>query len=283
MKFAVIIGIFLSQSLSAYEGAVSRANGGVGAAVVEAGETPFQNPAGIAHLRGYRFTSGYSVFNESEAIKNSSWAFSLTENTKDTVVPTSLSYYQTKHEEIDQLQNEYLIREIRLGFANFFKRKWSFGLGVNFNENRYREKSWTQTNLVAGMLFAPSPKIGFGMFINNLVPPKSEVPEVVRQKQISSFGTTVNYLKYIRIKADIRSAENLNFGKPTIGGGIETYMNDWVIFRIGAQKNYQLNQEFYSTGLSFDGPRFGLHYGFLMSPEDTRLTSHAIDLSLPLW
>lgn len=274
---------FLAATTGAFEGAVSKANGGAGAATIEASETPFQNPAGISHLVGYHFSSGYSVQNLAENSKSSTWAFSILDNLKDTVVPTSLAYAQSKFQQNEDPLEDYLVRELRISFAGFIKKKWSLGFALIGNENRYLEKSWSQYNLAAGLIHIRNSSWGLGIYINNALPPKKEIPDQVRQEQTATLGTTINYLKYIRLKADLKSASNLNFSKPTISAGVETYSNDWLIFRLGVQRNFFLESTLASTGLSFSGPRFGLHYGYLMNTDQNQQYSHAIDLTIPVW
>ena len=63
--------------------------------------------------------------------------------------------------------------------------------------------------------------------------------------------------------------------------GLETYLNDWMIIRLGYQNNNVLSKNFTTAGLGFSGPQFGFHYGYLTNVSNRNEDRHTVDLGVP--
>jgi hypothetical protein len=64
-------------------------------------------------------------------------------------------------------------------------------------------------------------------------------------------------------------------------GGLENYINDYVVFRLGYQNNQVTAKDYISAGLGFTGPQFGLHYAYISNTADKTEDKHLIDLGIP--
>ncbi len=279
-----VIGLTLSvSSLShAYIGSVSAATGEAGRAAVEASESPYGNPATLAHMKGYYLTAGFGATKQSNAGTNQDLAVSVTDSMKETVVPTSFSYAQNTTRP-EGFTDDVLSRAFKLSFGNMMRKDFAFGLGINYQDDRTPQERYSQTNVQTGFLWTPNQNLGVAVTFDNMVPPQTSVPETHRLKQTISTGVSYNYQKIVRLKADIISAENNTANKPTLAAGMESYMNRWIILRWGLQRNNQLEANLYTAGLGFAGPKFGLHYAYQNSPQNESLTRHSVDLALPIW
>lgn len=278
----MVTAVFISFTAQAHIGAVSGATGQTGMAAVEASETPFGNPAALAFLTGYYFTAGYGSTQKNQMGNAQDLSVSLTDNMKDTVVPTSLSYAQSTNRPSGYLEDVYN-RDFKLSFGNFIYSGFAFGLGVNHTNTKLPTDQYSQTNVQTGLLWAPNKNYGVALVFENLLPPNQEVPQEFRQQQTMGLGTSFNYKKFVRFKADVTSASNNSFGKPLLAAGMESYMNRWLILRWGLQRNNELDANLYTGGLGFVGPKFGLHYAYENSPQNESLTRHSVDLALPIW
>lgn len=279
--FALLVSSCMAFQSNAFVGSVTAATGGAGAAVVEASESPFINPASIAHLQGYYFTSSLGAGKKGGLGSEQDLGISLTDNMKDTIVPTAIAYSQ---EYFDTPNDQDISdRRIRLGFGNYIAKKVSLGVAFIQQENRTPDRKYDQGNLDLGVLYTPSSNMGFGMHYQNVLGGKIEVPDQFRQDSALAAGFVINYKKFYRFKFDLQSAKANNFEKPTLKMGVETYLNNWIIARFGAAKDNFFNFNVYSAGMGFIGPKFALHYAYQNSQQEESVTRHSIDLALPLW
>lgn len=276
-----LLFVFLTHSGHAYTGAVNSATAGAGSAAVEPTESPFGNPASIGFLKGYYFTAGFGTVSQNALGSAQDLSVSLMDNMRDTVVPASLSYVQTNTK--PEVGDPVLLREFRLGMGNMIKPGLAFGLGVNHHDDRLIRDRYTQTNIDMGFLMTPAKDIGGAVYFENLLSPNSGIPYEYRSHQKTTLGASYNYRRFVRFKADVISATNNSFSKPTLAAGMESYMNKWLIVRWGVQRNNEKEANGYAAGLGFIGPKFGLHYAYLNSPQDESLTRHSVDLAVPIW
>lgn len=280
-KTFIFISLFLCQTLNAYVGAVNSATAGAGAAAIEASESPFGNPATIGFLKGYHFTAGYGSSNQRSVGGEQDLAVSLSDNMKDTVVPTAFSYVQSHLN--PELGETGLQRQFRLGFGNIVRPGFAFGLGINYHDDRTLNKQFTQTNIDTGLMLVPMKDLGVALHFENLLETPDSVPKAFAVSPRTTVASSYNYRKFLRLKADVISASNNSFNQPTIAAGMESYLNRWLIVRWGLQRNTELKNNGYSAGLGFSGPKFGMHYAYFTSPQDQTLTRHSVDLAVPIW
>jgi|GEM_PF-1730809 len=268
-------------SAQAYIGSISSATGRSGAAAVDASEAPFTNAAALPYLRGYFFSAGWGATQQSQLGSTQDLAVSLIDNMKDTVVPTSLAYSQQTYNNsvlpVDQHQ------ELRLGFGNIETKRFSFGLAGLYQTDRLATETFHQMNVQMSGLYALTRNWGFAVIANNMLPAGNKVPEAYRQQQSLTLGTSFDYKDLIRMKFDVSSDSGYAWGHTLLGGGVENYLDKWMIFRIGAQRDNQVAANIYTAGLGFAGPKFSLNYAYQNSAEDKSLTRHSVDLAVPLW
>ena len=84
-----------------------------------------------------------------------------------------------------------------------------------------------------------------------------------------------------RFRFDIESAPENKTNRLVYMSGIETYMNDWMIFRFGYQNNNVVSKNYITAGAGFAGPQFGLHYAYVSNVADKKEDKHSIDLGIP--
>lgn len=282
VQWILLTAVSFGMSLAhAYVGSVSAATGETGSAAVEATENPFGNPAGLAFINGYYFTAGFGSQVQSSVGSNQDLSVSLTDNMKDTIVPASLSYVQTNV--LPEVGDDALQRNFKLSFGNFLQPGFSLGLGIVHQDDRLEQESYQQTNAQIGILMAPSKDLGFAAVFDNLIPPDEDVPEAYRQKQTMTLGASMNFKRLFRFKADVKSSSSNSFNKPTAGLGMESYLNRWLVIRLGGARNTEAEANLFTAGMGFVGPKFGLHYAYQNSPQEEAMTRHSVDMAIPIW
>lgn len=272
---------FLTSQAQAHVSSVSAATGSAGRASIESLDTPFLNPAALPYKKGYFFGTGYSRFRSDGLGDTDVFSVSLTDNMKDTVMPTAFGFVNTKYL---QDRSSWDRRDLRLGVGNFLFKRHAVGGGIAYRNSRGDNYSSEQFNLYLGGIMAVRRELSVGLLLENLVSPSTNVAVQERLNPSTAVALSYNYLTFMRVKADLISESNNGWAKPTLALGLESYFNKWLIVRIGYQRNAELEQSITSAGLGFGGPRFGIHYAFqnVQSPLglDPR---HSVDLGVPIW
>lgn len=279
-KFIMVLMLAAVCRTQAHVGAISSSTAESGRASAEPSDAPYMNPASLSFLRGYYFTTGYSASANSPGSQGREFSLALIDNMPDTVVPTSLAFTQSKE---NFASEEVVGSDLQLGVGNYIGKSWAGGLGVRYRDNRVPHDRFTQTNVSLSTLYLPTPEWGFAAILDNVLGANGSVPEDVRLRPETSVGTSYIYKRLVRTRLDLISASNNSWDQPTVAGGLEMFMNKWVILRIGAQRNQELQATAYAAGVGFVGPNFGIHYAYFKSPDQESLTRHALDLAVPIW
>jgi hypothetical protein len=279
MKFFLFFFTFFGSyqvfaDFKPYQGAISAATAGSGRASAEATVSPYLNPATLAFISGYHFTTSYSYIKDQQ----SDFVLSLTDAMKDTVVPTSLGYLQTQ---LKNAESDVQIKDLRLAFGEIFKRKWSFGLAAHYLNHKTSEDSYGQTNLTLAFAHAFNSNLSFGAVFDDVLPASNEIPKQWQLQSKTALAVSYDYKKVVRGKLDYLSGGNNRFDKPEVLAGVESYLNKWTIIRLGLGHSFEKNTSSTAAGIGFKGPKFGIHYAFL---RDFNLeTRHSVDLGIPVW
>lgn len=274
----LVAGALFASRAQAYQGAVSGATAQSGRAALDNNDTPFMNPAGVAQLNGYYFSSTYSAGALVPELKQKEYSVAMTENLKETLIPTSLGF----NERVTTLEERTDIRKrVQLSFGQLLRPALSLGLGINYQDDFFVDH-YRQINATVGALWVPTSDLGIALVLEDFVPQSSRLPVAVRQNTKTSVGVAYLYRTLIRMRADLISAENNAFAKPTAAVGVETFMNKWILFRAGTQLNRETETSLYTGGIGFRGPRFAANYAYITESRDNQVR-HAVDLTIPLW
>ena len=119
------------------------------------------------------------------------------------------------------------------------------------------------------------------MVANKVASSTTDLDESLQKQQTIGLGAQYTYLSFIRFRFDIESGPKNKTDRLVYMGGIETYMNDWMILRLGYQNNNVVSKNYTTAGLGFAGPQFGLHYAYISNVANNRDDQHSIDLGIP--
>jgi hypothetical protein len=200
---------------------------------------------------------------------------------KDTVVPTSLGYTQGSVFRADQ--SKALSKDVRIAMGERLSKNFSMGLAGHYKNDRTDFESYGQTNLTLAGVMALTENISLGLVLDDFLGASPSIPEDLKLKSNVGLGFSYNYKRVIRTKIDFVSGSNNNFGKPTLSGGVETFMNKWLIIRLGLGRNQERSSNIFAGGLGFQGPKFGVHYAYQSTQEEQNLNRHSVDLAIPIW
>ena len=260
---------YLSTSIFAIEnlGAVSAATGGAGVGVLEEVDGTYLNPASIALFPKKSFAISFSKFHTN---------IHMTDNGRDAFFPAGLSYTKTD-------ENQMQTQAFHLTLAYAIAENFSIGLDTGLREITRTgiDNTFRQTVVTPGMFFQISDSFSSGLVWKNKPLTNTDLPDALDQSSTLALGFGYIYEKFAKFRADIESASNEKTDKLIYKVGLETYLNDWIITRIGYQNDNVRAQNFFTAGLGFAGPQFGLHYAYQAEARNSRDTLHTIDLNIP--
>ena len=268
-------------------GSISASTGGAGIATIEAGDSTILNPASVAHLRGYHFTSALDTWETSRA-EDRTLQMSFSDNGLDSMFPASFLYLQGMHQDhtINSLGEvvkgpEILTKTFQLSLANIVYHQVSVGLSVVHNLIQYPDKVYVYNDANIGFLYNPTSNMGIGLVAYNLLGSPGSWPTDWAKKRYLSLGMNYIYEQFMRVRFDVQTEEAFKTQNLTYMGGLESYISSWFILRFGSQRNDSLKRNLISGGAGFNGPRFQINYAYQMSPQDDSLGRHTVDMIIP--
>lgn len=278
--FSVVVPLF-PVMVWGHVSSISAATAGAGRAAIEALDVPFMNPAAIAFAKGYHFSTGLSKYSSQLGSDQEEMSVLLSDNTRDTVVPTSLAYVQKRDLDPSIDWNQ---KDVRLSLGNFLGPRQALGFGLTYRQDRLNSISTQQMAMTVGSIFGVTKDLGVALVFENALLLSGAPVGRETLAPLTAVGLSYNLGKMLRMRLDLTTERNNSLNRPRIAGGIENYWNRWIIFRLGAARDAELEESMWSTGLGFDGPRFGIHYAFQsVESRVERDFRHSVDLDLALW
>lgn len=255
-------------------GSISTALGGAGAGAVNSVDGVFNNPAALG------------VYNQRSAalsFAHNSVRASLSDNGADALFPAMLGYHQS---DIDGTK----VKAFYLGLA--YPMSNQFSIGVNFGFQEIQLESVTgkfkQTLADVGMIYRTSEWFSVGAVLKNKPLNDTALSNTIDDQPATAAGFELNYENMVKFRSEVESGKNLQDEQKEIyKSGIEVAMNEWLQLRLGYQNNNIISQNYFTAGLGFSGPQFGLHYGYVKGSEfategkDAKEAYHSIDLAVP--
>lgn len=270
LTFISVMTISLHSFAAALSpGAVSTATGGSGRGTTEPVDSVLLNPAVVAQLSTKFFSANYTP---------NQWGITISDNGSEALFPAALSFVKSD-------VNSFKTQQLSLALSYSIKKVFAIGLSVSMLEydlgNVAFEQKYRQTLGDVGVIYAPSPVFGIGLVANKIFSTATEINEGLQKQKTFGLGAQYTYKEFVRFRFDIESAPENKTDRLVYMGGMETFMNDWIIVRLGYQNNNVLSKNYSSLGLGFNGPQFGLHYAYISNVVDKSEDKHSIDLGIP--
>lgn len=269
-KIFFIYTLLISTSLYASIGAVTSATGGTGRGAIEPIDGVLLNPATISDMPSKTFSYNYS---------NNEWALSVTDNGRDALIPAALIFVKTTNNNVDTQQ---------LGLSLASRRWHKFTLAATGSMMEYTnhlspssEEKYRQAVFDLSGTYALATNFGFGIVANKVGSNPISLAENLQTQQTVAMGMGYTYQDFARLRFDVETAPENKTDRLVYMLGLENYINQWMIFRIGYQNNNVLSKNYFSAGMGFSGPQFGLHYAYIANTADNSEDKHCIDLGFP--
>lgn len=262
--------IFFQTQLLAAIGAVSTATGGSGRGAVEPVDGVFLNPAMISDLSKKNFSFNYSA---------EQWGLAIVDNGADSYFPAALTMVRTDTSNLDTQQ-------VALSLATTRWKRVSLGLTASMYEyvelgTGNIEQKYRQGVFDAGLTLAITPNFGFGIVGKKINSGKINLAENLQTQKTTAAGISYTYQKFARFRLDVETAPDNKTDRLVYMTGLENYVNDWLVFRLGYQNNNVIDKDYITAGAGFAGPQFGLHYAFISNTSTKSEDKHLIDLTVP--
>ncbi|MNL03697.1 hypothetical protein D3C87_1242410 [compost metagenome] len=165
--------------------------------------------------------------------------------------------------------------DMSMSVAEFAVERFAMGLTAHYVEQRIKDgKSYHKMNGDLGFIYTPQPHIGLGLVAYNLFGEKNEIPEELRVKTTVGAGFNYIYRAIWRARVDVDS-------ESVVMAGLETYVNRYIITRIGYSDDVDDKRQMLTAGLGFKGPKFGINYAYEGNPQNSEDYRHSVDLAVP--
>ncbi len=250
-------------------GSVSTGTGGSGRGTTEPIDGAQLNPAVIGLLSSKFLSATYT---------NQQWGVTIADNGKEALFPAAISFIRSDVE-------GFKTQQVTVGLSYVFKKMFAIGLNGSLyeysSEAINRDEKYRQSAADVGLMFSPGAEFGLGLIAKKVASSTTTLDETLQTQQKIGLGAQYTYLSFIRFRFDIESGPKNKTERLVYMGGIETYMNDWMILRLGYQNNNVVSKNYTTAGLGFAGPQFGLHYAYISNVANNRDDQHSIDLGIP--
>ena len=267
---SVLIIFLFQQIIFADVGAVSTATGGTGRGAVETVDGILLNPAFVAEFPTKNFSFNYST---------DEWAITVSDNGEDAYFPAALQFVNLKN---DSLETQ------KLGFSFALPRWKKLVLGTTVSMVEYSnnpsaatEFNYRQAMADIGLTYSITRDWALGVVANKVGATEVDLVQNLQLQKNISVGLSYTYKNFARFRFDIESSSDNKTDKLIYMYGLENYINDWIIFRMGYQNNNEIAKNYMTAGFGFAGPQFGLHYAYISDTKNNVDQKHLIDLGIP--
>ena len=250
-------------------GSVSTATGGTGRGAIEPVDGVLLNPSSVAQLKSKFFSFNYS---------KDQLGLTISDNGKDALFPAALAFVRSEKE-------NFKTQDMALVIAYRVAPRLSLGTTISMVEYVQDLKGLEQKNRQTvgdiGASILINKEISVGVVANKIFSSSCELDSALQKQKSYGAGMNFTYQNFVRFRFDVESAPENKTNKLIYMGGVETYMNDWVVARFGYQNNNVLAKNYMTAGAGFAGPQFGIHYAYLTNVSDRNEDRHSVDLGIP--
>jgi hypothetical protein len=270
MKYLLIFLVSCSAWAQSFEnlGAVSTSLGGAGAGSVNLVDGAFNNPAAFALFENRSMDLSFA---------KKAFRISMADNGAEALFPAMIGYNQI---DLDGLKT----KAFYLGLAHPFSAKFSIGANVGFQQTILpgSDEKYRQNLADVGVMYRPNSWFSLGAIIKNQPLNDTDLPDTVDNRPTQALGFEAKYQELVNIRAELEAGKNtVSEQKMIVKGGMEIILNEWTQLRLGYQNNNIISQNYFTAGLGFGGPQFGLHYAYIKESEFEKETYQSIDLAVP--
>lgn len=274
---------FPSEGYAQYlTGPVSSALGGAGVAANEEAEQFLYNPGALTHSKSLSLGSFFSDGDRGENEHDKFTATTVTDNTSDAGIAGGFAFVR-REREFDVLPTrEEIFGQFALAAPIY--QFLSAGISVeHYRQDEVGGSDYNQTDITVGALYNPNARLGVGLVFRNLLGRDDEVPAHLQLQDQIIVGVNYIFMRQFRGRFDVVEQVSANPEKNRVyKGGIESYVDAFLVLRAGYQVNELEDRNYYSLGIGFTGPRLKIDYSYVKNEDFSGGAMHSVDFRLPL-
>lgn len=249
-------------------GAISAAAGNAGVAAVELTDGIRLNPATLPFYPMKQIVLSYEKDQQTALIAD---------NGREALFPAGVYYSQG---EDDTFKNKSF--HLVLGYQLF--KNLSLGADVYRSELKTKSngQNFKQMKADFGVFMRVNSFFNAGLALKGTPLEDTDLPDTVDKAVFLTGGVALSYKNFFQLKADVekQTEQAVDSDRLAFRLGIETYLNEWIIARVGYINDNIREYNTFTAGLGFAGPQFGLHYAYQEKASDGD-SLHVVDLNIP--
>jgi hypothetical protein len=278
---------------ASFTGTASAAMGGAGRAAVEPSESVLLNSATLPHMPNYYIAGHYFMGWDHERGNDRGFAVVISDGNPENIVPGGASFVRTNR---DLTNGTHLVeQDIQVALADIVTARLSVGIAAHRFQVKEsgpglptRQMS-NQDNGKIGLLWVATDWLGFAATADDFFPSNQRVPLENRLIPTYSIGSHVMLEKMFRLRLDLVrpnyrlvSGREVSDGRVDVMAGLESYFQEKVAFRLGAQWRESTDQTLLTTGVGIKGPKLSFEYSLERDVRSPTGSRHLFDLWIPL-
>ncbi|AZZ38096.1 hypothetical protein CIK05_15240 [Bdellovibrio sp. qaytius] len=270
MKYLFILLVSCSAWSQSFEnlGSVSTSLGGAGVGSVNLVDGAFNNPAAFALFEQRSLAMSFA---------KKAFRISLADNGAEALFPALLGYNQTD-------VKGFRTKAFYFGLAQPLSAKFSLGANLGFQETQLpgKDDKYRQNLADIGVMYRPNTWFSVGAVVKNQPLNDTDLSDTIDKRPTQAVGFEAKYDELVNLRGELEAGKNtVSEQKMIVKAGMEIILNEWLQMRLGYQNNNIISQNYFTAGLGFGGPQFGLHYAYVKESEFEKETHQSIDLAVP--
>lgn len=284
MRLALPLLILIFHNFAYAEffvGPAAASMAGAGRAGLTGPESAFLNPALVPLIQSTEILGYFRDGQAGPGAHRNAWGVGAVDSTEDAYFPAAAHYLRMNDTGRAATSAKGELYHVAVG-KNISQRLAVGASGYMLKYSVFGDRSYTQFNGSAGLLVLVTDTMGFAYVLNNVAKPGSEVPTGLREDMNQGIGVYGAIAEIARMRFDVTRAERYNPDKKmAYMVGLESMVNEYVVFRMGFKRDELADQSVYGAGFGFNGPRLKVDYAFEKAAKGTQGAVHSVDMRIP--
>ncbi len=260
-------------------GPTSMAIGGAGVTGLKSPESVFLNPAALSEQGALAVDLIYQDGVVQKDERKTLTGLLIVDNSEEVMIPGALTYARGSRRFAGVLAEEQMWM---VAFGKEVYERWSLGIGLSYLTSEIEsDKTYKQLVAQLGTQVRVTENIAFGLVFENLGGDDKELPLAFRliPQTRAGFSYRPQDLFAVALEVSRRERENEE-KKGAVHFGLESFPNAFTVVRTGMKWDDYAQQNFYTFGLGFDGPRLKMNYALQKAMKGTNGALHGVDFQV---
>lgn len=267
-----MICIGVSPVLQANLGPVASSMGGASVASMDPVSATYLNPASLVNAKLNHLLIGHTN-KEISGVKSNNFNIQAIDAGQDSTNKGSFSYQKN---EISSLSSRFTLSKFELSGAKYSRPGVAYGLSITKQiiKDHKLDKEFVDFNLDFGSVHNLTKKWGLGYLIEDIFSGKE-----TRQIRKTTIGGVYRLGTSYRYMLDLSFQDQYNPDRKWVTAlGLELSVSESFKWRFGYRSDDLNSSNYYTMGLSWQGPRLGFYYAFQNNTTKSAESIHILDL-----